>query len=114
MPPAPAADDEVEQAEVGAPMAPPAPIILPPLIPTNQADITAWKTRDCTARTLIMATQEPSQKQALYGCHTAREMWLKLQTQHVAQAEDLEHALHQQLQDIKYDPGNIYFAWTFY
>jgi len=57
-----------------------------------------------------MATQERSQKQALYGSHTAREMWLRLQMQHVAQAEDLEHALHQQLQDIKYDPGNNYFA----
>jgi len=57
-----------------------------------------------------MATQEPSQKQALYGCHKAREMWLKLRTQHVAEAEDLERALHTKLQDIKYNPDNNYFA----
>ncbi len=45
------------------------------------------------------------QKQSLYGCETAREMWMKLRTQYVARADDLEHTYHQQLCDIKHDPG---------
>ena len=68
-------------------------------------EIDAWRLGDVTCRNSILATNEPMQKESLYGCETAREMWMKLRTQYVARADDLEHTYHQQLCDIKHDPG---------
>ncbi|KZS10552.1 Uncharacterized protein APZ42_024954 [Daphnia magna] len=81
------------------------PIIPQILAPANQLEIDAWHLKDVTCRNYILATNKPMQKQSLYGCLTAKEMWRKMQTQYVERADDLEHTYHQQLCDIKHDSG---------
>nr|CAH0098495.1 unnamed protein product [Daphnia galeata] len=70
---------------------------------TNQANIDAWRMRDITCRNYILATTDQSQKILLYPCTTAREMWVKLTSQHAARADDTIHQRWQELYDYKYD-----------
>ncbi|KAK4017679.1 hypothetical protein OUZ56_033376 [Daphnia magna] len=70
---------------------------------TNQVDINAWRMRDITCRNYILATTDQSQKILLYPCVTAREMWVKLISQHAARADDTIHQRWQELYDFKYD-----------
>jgi hypothetical protein len=74
-------------------------------IVTNQAAIDRWKKRDVTCRNYIMATNEPSQKKNIYGLSTAREMWLKIETQYASNAADLEANCLTSLYNFKHDPG---------
>ena len=69
-------------------------------------NIEAWKVRDITCRNYILASTHQSQKILLYPCTTAREMWVKLSSQHAARADDPIHQRWQELYDYKYDPEN--------
>lgn len=79
--------------------------ILVNAIVTNQAAIDRWKKRDVTCRNYIMVTNEPSQKKNIYGLSTAREMWLKIETQYASNAADLEANCLTSLYNFKHDPG---------
>ena len=74
-------------------------------IVTNQAAIDAWLLRDVTCRNYILATNEQNQKKNLYGLLTAREMWLKIETQYASNAADLENNCLTSLYNFKYDSG---------
>ena len=74
-------------------------------IVTNRAAIDRWKKKDVTCRNYIMATNEPSQKKNIYGLSTAREMWLKIETQYASNAADLEANCLTSLYNFKHDPG---------
>ncbi|EFX65810.1 hypothetical protein DAPPUDRAFT_264195 [Daphnia pulex] len=60
-------------------------------IVTIQVAIDAWLLRDVTCRNYILSTNEQNQKKNLYGLLTAREMWLKIETQYASNAADLEN-----------------------
>ena len=75
------------------------------VIVTNQTAIDRWKKRHVTCRKYIMATNEPSQKKNIYGLSTAREMWLKIETQYASNAADLEANCLTSLYNFKHEPG---------
>ncbi len=70
---------------------------------TNQTAIDAWLLRDVTYRNFILATNEQNQKKNLYGLLTAREMWLKIETQYALNAADLENNCLTSPYNFKYD-----------
>lgn len=74
----------------------------------NQAAIDAWQLRDITCRNYILATNEQGQKKNIYGLFTAREMWLKIETQYASNAADIENNCLTSLYNYKHDPGKFF------
>jgi len=72
---------------------------------TNSIARQSWRQRDVTCRSYILATNEPSQKRNIYGLPTAREMWLKIESQYALNAADIESTCLLTLYHLKHDAG---------
>lgn len=72
---------------------------------TNQAAIDPLNQKDIIIRNSILISIDSSQKQNFYGLPTAKEMWVKISTLFVAQADEIEQQLITRIFNYQHNPG---------
>ncbi len=82
---------------------------------TNPAEIMAWKKKNVLARRILLSTIDPNLQNALLGCKTANEIWVRLTSQHLKNAAENKYVVMQRFYHYKFQAGNHinhYGIWT--
>lgn len=82
-----------------------APVMLGPVL--NADAIKDWKTKDCTARRILLSTIEEKLQNTLVGCKTAFQIWTRLSSQHNKCAANNRYVIQRKFLNYDYQQGNL-------
>jgi hypothetical protein len=82
-----------------------AQVMLGPVL--NADAIKDWKTKDCTARRILLSTIEEKLQNTLVGCKTAFQIWTRLSSQHNKCAANNRYVIQRKFLNYDYQQGNL-------
>ncbi|XP_046647798.1 uncharacterized protein LOC124337828 [Daphnia pulicaria] len=81
-----------------------AQVMLGPVL--NADAIKDWKTKDCTARRILLSTIEEKLQNTLVGCKTAFQIWTRLSSQHNKCAANNRYVIQRKFLNYDYQQGH--------
>lgn len=75
----------------------------------NIEQIKEWKTKDCTARRILLSTIEEKLQNTLVGCKTAFQIWTRLATQHNKCASNNVYVIQRKFMNYDYQQGIFFY-----